>query len=262
MVQQATGSVDTSVEMDVNSKNSTASGMSMVAGSIVKRAKMTMHNVDTRFLDPMVRKSLTVLRQLDPERFPIDIEFTVNSTMSIMAREFEQTQMTNLLAIVPPESPAYLVILQAIVENYSGPSKDKIVKEVEAMRQPEQDPAQQQIQQIQQQGAMMEIQKIAAEVQQIMANIELIKAKTMGEMVKADLADDEVQIKSAQTVIDNKYADVQKQNAQIKAAIDTNKMQLDREKMRFDLAKETVKLRASQEKDKQKANEAKGKSNQ
>ena len=252
MVQMATGAVDTATPIDVNSRNSTATGTSMIAGAVVKRAKMTMHNVDTRFLDPIVRKSLIVLRQLDPQRFPIDIEFTVNSTMSIMAREFEQTQMTNLLAIIPPESPAYLVVLQAIVENYSGPSKDKIVKEIEAMRQPSQDPMEQQLQQIQAQGAMVEIQKLQAEVAQIAANIKLIEAKTMSEMVKAEFADDEVQIRAAQTVIDDKYANIQQQNAHVKAVTDMHKMQLDREKMRFDLAKETVKLKQSQEQAKQK----------
>lgn len=257
MVQMATGAVDTATPIDVNSRNSTATGTSMIAGAVVKRAKMTMHNVDTRFLDPMVRKSLLVLRQLDPERFPIDLEFTVNSTMSIMAREFEQTQMTNLLAIVPPESPAYLVILQAIVENYSGPSKDKIVKEIEAMRQPNQDPMQAQMQQLQAQGTMMEVQKLQAEIAKIAADIELIKAKTITEMVKAEFADDEMQIKSAQTVIDNKYADIQAINAKIKASTDVAKMQLDREKMRFDITKEGIKLKQQQEKAKEQKNKPK-----
>ena len=242
MVQMATGAVDTATPIDVNSRNSTATGTSMIAGAVVKRAKMTMHNVDTRFLDPMVRKSLIVLRQLDPERYPIDIEFTVNSTMSIMAREFEQTQMTNLLAIVPPESPAYLVILQAIVENYSGPSKDKIVREIEAMRQPSDDPMQEQMQQIQAQGAVAEIGKLQAEVQQIMANIELIKAKTMNEMVKAEFADDEVQIKAAQTVIDNKYADVQQQQTMIQAATKMSEQKLKREEMQHDRVMEATRM--------------------
>ncbi len=251
MVQMATGAVDTATPSDINSRNSTATGSSMIAGSVIKRAKLSMHNVDTRFLDPMIRKSLIVLRQLDPQRFPIDIEFSVNSTMSILAREFEQTQMTNLLAIIPPESPAYLVVLQAIVENYSGPSKDKIVREIETMRQPSQDPMEQQMQQIQAQGAAAEIGKLQAEIQKIMADIELIKAKTMSEMVKAEFADDEVQIRASQTVIDNKYADIQASQARMKMASDANKMQLDREKMRFDLAKETVKMHSEREKAKQ-----------
>lgn len=209
MVQMATGAVDTATPIDVNSRNSTATGTSMISGAVIKRAKLSMHNVDTKFLDPMIRKSLLVLHQLDPDRYPIDVEFTVNSTMSIMAREFEQTQMTNLLAIIPPESPVFLVVLRAIVENYSGPSKDKILQSIEQMMQPSQDPAQQQMQQIQAQGAMAEISKIQMEMQKIAAEIELIRAKTLTETVKAEFADDEIEIKAAQTVIDNKYADIQ-----------------------------------------------------
>jgi hypothetical protein len=209
MVQMATGAVDTATPMDVNSRNSTSTGMSMISGAVIKRAKLTMHNVDVRFLDPLVRKSLLVLHQLDPERYPIDVEFTVNSTMSIMAREFEQAQMTNLLAIVPQEHPAYNIILKGIMENYSGHSKDKIIAEIEAAMQPSQDPMQQQAQQIQMQGALVEMQKIQAEIAQIQANIRLIEAKTMTEMVKAEFADDEVEIKAAQTAIDNKYANIQ-----------------------------------------------------
>lgn len=243
MVQMATGAVDTATPIDVNSRNSTATGTSMIAGAVVKRAKMSMHNVDTMFLDPLVRKSLLVLRQLDPERYPIDIEFTVNSTMSIMAREFEQTQMTNLLAILPQESPAFLVVLRAIVENYSGPSKDKILQQIDQMMQPSEDPMQQQLQQIQAQGAMAEIQKISAEIEKIYSDIGLIKAKTVNEMVKAEFADDEVQIKAAQTVIDNKYAENQAQQARTQAAIKAADHNLQREKMRFDLAKEHVKAK-------------------
>jgi hypothetical protein len=247
MVQMATGAVDTATPIDVNSRNSTATGTSMIAGAVIKRAKLSMHNVDALFLDPMVRKSLLVLHQLDPERYPIDVEFTVNSTMSIMAREYEQTQMTNLLAIVPQESPAFLTILKAIVENYSGPSKDKILAEIEKMQQPSNDPMQQQLQQIQAQGAMVEIQKLQAEIQQIAANIELIRAKTMAEVIKAEYADDEVEIKAAQTVIDNKYADIQAMQARQSAMDKHQDRQMERERMAHDRDK-SDKDRESKEK--------------
>lgn len=234
MVQMATGAVDTATPIDVNSRNSTATGTSMIAGAVIKRAKMSMHNVDTRFLDPMVRKSLLVLHQLDPQRYPIDVEFQVNSTMSIMAREYEQTQMTNLLAIIPQESPAFLVILKGIVENYSGPSKDKILAEIEKMMEPAEDPMQQQVQQMQMQGAMLEMQKIQAEIAKIAADIELIKAKTMTEAIKAQFADDEVEIKAAQTAIDNKYANIQMAQVQQQGQQKIMDYQMQREKMAHD----------------------------
>lgn len=246
MVQMATGSVDTATPIDVNSRNSTATGTSMISGAVIKRAKLVMHNVDTKFLDPMIRKSLIVLHQLDPERYPIDVEFTVNSTMSIMAREFEQTQMTNLLAIIPQEHPAFQVVLRAIIENYSGASKDKILAALEQQAGQGQDPQQQQMMQLQMMGTQAEIQKMQAEIAQIAANIDLIKAKTQAELIKASLADDDVEIRAAQTVIDNKYADIQaKQIAQagnhkmLDAHIKMKEMEHDKE-MQNSKAKEKV----------------------
>lgn len=247
MVQMATGAVDTATPMDVNSRNSTSTGMSMISGAVIKRAKLVMHNVDTRYLDPMIRKSLLVLHQLDPERYPIDVEFSVNSTMSIMAREFEQMQMTNLLAVIPQENPAFNVVLKAIIENYSGASKDKILAALESGGQQQQDPQQQQMMQLQMAGAQAEVQKLMAEVQQIVANIELLRAKTQSELVKASLADDDMEIRAAQTVIDNKYADIQaatvKQSAEHKI-VDTHlkvkEMEHDKE-MQREKSKEKVK---------------------
>ena len=218
MVSMAAGSYDPTTPASVNSRNETASGVSMGLGSMIKRAKLTMQNVDQDFLDPLVRKSLLAYRMLVPERYPIDTEFTVNSTMSIMAREFEQAQMTNLLAIIPQESPAHLIVLKAIVENYSGPSKDKLVAQIEAMMQP--DPQKQQMDQAMQQlqfsAAQAELQKLQAEIAKLQAEAAAAMARAKKEMVLADLADDEMEIDAARVVIEERQTRVQEAQAALK----------------------------------------------
>jgi hypothetical protein len=211
MVQMAAGSYDAATPQNINTRNETASGVSMSLGSMIKRAKLTMFNVDQDFLDPLIRKSLTAYNVLDQQRYPVVAPFNVNSTMSIMAREFEQTQMTNLLSVIPQESPAYLHVLKAIVENYSGPSKDKLVADIEAMMEP--DPKKQQldqmVQQIQLGTAKAEMDKILAEIQKIKADIALVSAKAQKEQVMAQLEDDKVSIDSARVVLEERQTRVQ-----------------------------------------------------
>lgn len=213
MVQMATGSYDAATPLNINSRNETASGVSMAVGSMIKRAKMTMFSVDQRFLDPMVRKSLLVYRQLEPERYPIDVVFTVNSSMSIMAREFEQTQMTNLLAIIPPEIPAYMLVLRAIIENYSGPSKDKLVASIDEMMKPDpqKQAMEQAVEQLKFQEAQATVQNLVKEGEKIDSEIDLNKAKTMKEMTLAKLEDDKVELDAARIVIEERQTRVQEE---------------------------------------------------
>lgn len=196
-VQVATGAMDTSTPVNVNPGNSTASGMSMQTGSAIKRAKMTMQNIDG-WLDDLVHKSLLRYMQFDPERYHMDLSYTVSSTMSIMAKEFEQAQMTNLLAVIPQESPAYLLVLKAIVENYTGPSRTQIVAGIDKMMQP--DPNKQKMDQatqmLQFKAMQNEVLKGAAEIAKLKVEMRHIAAQTQGEQVDTKLAPIETQIKA------------------------------------------------------------------
>lgn len=211
MVQMATGSYDAASEMALNPSRATSGGISMAISSMIKRAKMTMFTVDQNFLDPMVRKSLLVYRQLEPERYPIDIVFTVNSSMSIMAREFEQTQMTNLLAVIPPEIPAYMLVLRSIIENYSGPSKDKLVASIDEMMKP--DPKKQQQEEMMEQlkfaEAQATVQNLVKEGQKIDSETALNEAKRLKELTLAQLEDDKIELDAARIVIEERQTQVQ-----------------------------------------------------
>lgn len=235
MVQQATGANDPSLAVNASGggPNTTASGVSMQQSSFIKRAKLTMQNVDTDFLEPLVKKSLWAYMTVNPQRYPKETKFNVNSTMSIMAREFEQMQMTNLLAIIPHESKAFPIILQGIVENYSGPSKDKIMAAVAQLGQP--DPAQQQFQQQTQMLSLQKLQKevglLQAQIDEVSARAGLNQAKTTKTAVEAHHEGATVQLDAARIGIDKQQANTAAQSVQVQR----DKLDVDRQKIHADL---------------------------
>lgn len=218
MVQLATGAQDPAKA--VNGQNSTATSTSMQSSAFIKRAKLTMQNVDSDFLDPLVRKSLFAYMAVAPQRYPHAADFTVNSTMSIMAREFEQAQMTNLLAIIPQESQAFPIVLKGIVENYSGPSKDQIVASIDQMGKP--NPQQQQLQQITQQMALQKMQKeiqlLDAQIMEVQTRAGLNQAKGQSEVVKAHHSGQQLDIEAAQTLVSKVQAETAAKQVAVNAA--------------------------------------------
>jgi hypothetical protein len=216
-VQLATGATDPAKPVNANS---TASGQSQQSSAFIKRAKLTMQGVDTDFLSPMIRKSITAYNVLNPKRYPKIPSFTVNSTMSIMAREFEQAQMTNLLAVVPQQSAAFPIILKGIIENYSGPSKDKIIEAIDQSMKP--DPAtvqyNQQTQQLTLAKLKGDVDKVNAEVKEITTRGGLNASKAKGEDVKTQLAPMQLKIRAQQTGVSAKTADTQARQVEVDAA--------------------------------------------
>lgn len=202
MVAMATGTQDPSYATPISGP--TASGTSMVMGSMLKRAKLTMQTVDTDYLSPLIRKTYVAYQILDPKRYPQHQEFEVNSCMAILAREFEQTQMTNLLAIVPPQSPAFNIILKAIVENYSGPSRTALSSALDQMMQP--NPQQQQMQQMQQklemQASHATVQKLQAEVKKLMSDVQLNGAKTQSQASEGGLKQSQQKLQEQQLMLE------------------------------------------------------------
>jgi hypothetical protein len=114
--------------------------------------------------------------------------------MGIVAREFEQSNLTALLSVVQPESPTYNIILQSVIELSNSPKRDEILSRLEELNKPdpEEQKRQQMMQQIEMQLAqeklkeaqsenqktVMEIQKLDAEIREIESEIRF-KAEEM-----------------------------------------------------------------------------------
>ena len=170
MIQMGTGSADTG-----SAQQDTASGMSMMQSAAIKRQKRTLMNFQNTFLIPMINKCMWRKIQFDVERYPVsDYKFVPYSTMGIMAKELEMTQMVQMLQAIPKDSPAFNVILLAMFQNSSIHNRDQIVNALMQGNQP--DPQQQQMQQM---AMELQMQQAQADIQKTVAEAEEEKAKAM-----------------------------------------------------------------------------------
>ena len=144
MVQQATGAVDSSgVAGGVNGE-ATAAGISMSLGAIIKRHKRTLINFQEMFLIPMVQKTAWRYMQYNPELYPAqDFKFIPTSTLGMMAREYEVTQLVQLLQTMPADSPTHSMLIESIVENMNLSNREEMIKRIRDSQQ--QTPEQQQM---------------------------------------------------------------------------------------------------------------------
>jgi hypothetical protein len=157
MVQQATGAVDSSgVAGGVNGE-ATAAGISMSLGAIIKRHKRTLINFQEMFLIPMVQKTAWRYMQYNPELYPAqDFKFIPTSSLGIIAREYEVTQLVQLLQTMPADSPTYPMLIESIIENMNLSNREEMIQRIRESQQPS--PEQQQMQQMQQQMEQQQIQ--------------------------------------------------------------------------------------------------------
>lgn len=152
MVQTATGAIDSAgIPGSINGE-ATAAGISMSLGAIIKRHKRTLINFQESFIIPFVTKCAHRYMQFDPEHYPVsDYNFITSSSLGIIAREYEVTQLTQLLQTMQQDSPLYPMLVESIIENMNLSNREEMVKAIKATTQ--QTPEQQQAAQAAQQAA-------------------------------------------------------------------------------------------------------------
>jgi hypothetical protein len=153
MVQQATGAVDSAgIAGSVNGE-ATAAGISMSLGAIIKRHKRTLINFQQSFLIPFVKKAAYRYMQFDPENYPVaDYKFNASSTLGIIAREYEVTQLVQLLQTMQKDSPLYNTLIQSIIDNMNLSNREELLAAMAQAMQP--NPQQQQMAQAAQQAQL------------------------------------------------------------------------------------------------------------
>jgi hypothetical protein len=207
MVQTATGAIDSAgIGGSINGE-STAAGISMSLGAIIKRHKRTLINFQECFLIPFVSKAAYRYMQFEPELYPVaDYKFEVTSSLGIIAREYEVTQLVQLLQTMSPESPLYPALIQSIIDNMNLSNREQLIQTLQEAGQPS--PEEQQAQQVMQQ-AQMEFQqsqtnalngqgaesqaraaKIAAETKAIPVELETDQIKAITSNLSVGTADD------------------------------------------------------------------------
>ena len=190
MVQQATGAVDSSgVAGGVNGE-ATAAGISMSLGAIIKRHKRTLINFQEMFLIPMVQKTAWRYMQYNPELYPAqDFKFIPTSTLGMMAREYEVTQLVQLLQTMPADSPTHSMLIESIVENMNLSNREEMIQRIRQAQQPtpEQQQAQQQEQQMQMQQMQLQMAKEQATAAALQAQAAEANARAQKYQVEASL---------------------------------------------------------------------------
>jgi hypothetical protein len=207
MVQQATGAVDSAgIAGQVNGE-ATAAGISMSLGAIIKRHKRTLINFQQSFLLPFVKKAAHRYMQFDPESYPVaDYKFNASSTLGIIAREYEVTQLVQLLQTMDRQSPLYNTLIQSIIDNMNLSNREELLAAMQQAMQP--NPQQQQMAMAAQQ-AQMEFQqsqtaalsaqaqesqaraaKLAAEAQAVPQELEIDKINAITRNLKEGDAED------------------------------------------------------------------------
>jgi len=221
MVQTATGAIDSAGISGSINGDATAAGISMSLGAIIKRHKRTLVNFQDSFLIPFITKAAHRYMQFEPEIYPTaDYRFDVSSSLGIIAREYEVTQLVQLLQTMQQDSPLYPVLIQSIIDNMNLSNREQLIAAMNQASQPspEQQQAQQQAQQIQiafQQSqtnalngqaaeSQARAQKIVAETKAIPVELETDQIKAITANLKVGDADDkefERRLKIADTAL-------------------------------------------------------------
>ena len=207
MVQTATGAIDSAgIPGSINGE-ATAAGISMSLGAIIKRHKRTLINFQESFLIPFVTKVAHRYMQFEPEIYPVnDYKFEVVSSLGIIAREYEVTQLVQLLQTMGSDSPLYPVLIQSIIDNMNISNREQLIQVIQQASQP--NPEAQEAAQIAQQvqlgltqaqsnalnGQAAEstarAEKIAQETKAIPVELENDRIKAVSTNIKAGTEDD------------------------------------------------------------------------
>jgi hypothetical protein len=199
MVQQATGAVDsTGIAGSVNG-DATAAGISMSLGAVIKRHKRTLINFQESFLLPFVMKAAWRYMQFEPELYPVkDYKFNATSSLGIIAREYEVTQLVQLLQTMSPDSPLYPVLIQSIIDNMNLSNREELIAMMKKSQEP--NPQAQQAQQAQQQ-AQLAFQ--AAQTQTLQAQAMESQARAQKMQVEAQAIPQELEIDKIKAITSN-----------------------------------------------------------
>jgi hypothetical protein len=251
MVQQATGAVDSAgIAGSVNGE-ATAAGISMSLGAIIKRHKRTLINFQQSFLIPFVKKAAYRYMQFDPENYPVaDYKFNASSTLGIIAREYEVTQLVQLLQTMEKDSPLYNTLIQSIIDNMNLSNREELISALQKALEPNPE-----AQQMAQEAQMAQVefqksqtaalasqaaesqsraQKMAMETQLMPSELEIDRIKAVTTNIRKGTEDDkefERRLKVADMLLKERQLGAQEKNAADKELKDKESSELEKQLM-------------------------------
>ena len=199
MVQMATGAVDAAgIPGSINGE-AAAGAVSMSLGAIIKRHKRTLINFQESFLIPMIEKTAWRYMQFDPDNYPVsDYKFVPSSSLGVIAREYEVTQLVQLLQTVGQDSAMYPLLISAVVDNMGLSNREELMAQLQQAAQP--NPQAEQMAQMQQQ---MQVEMAQAQLQLVQAQVMEAQAKAQKLSIEAQLEPEVVKAKMAAAISTN-----------------------------------------------------------
>jgi hypothetical protein len=202
MVQMATGAIDAAGIPGTINGDAAAGAVSMSMGAIIKRHKRTLINFQESFLIPMIEKTAWRYMQFDPDNYPVsDYKFVPSSSLGVIAREYEVTQLVQLLQTLGQDSPMYPMLVSAVIDNMGLSNREEIMAEMKKASEP--NPEAQQAQQAQMQVQMETAQ---AQLQLVQAQAAKYGAEAQETQVNTQLAPQLAQAKLAAALSTNLQA--------------------------------------------------------
>jgi hypothetical protein len=141
----------------------------------------------------MIQKTAWRYMQYDPDNYPVqDFKFVPSSSLGVIAREYEVTQLVQLLQTLGQDSPMYPMLVTAIIDNMGLSNREELIAQMQQLSQP--NPEAQQMQQAQMQAQMEQQQAQTAVLQaqaqesSARANKYAVEAQLEPQVVQAKLA--------------------------------------------------------------------------
>jgi len=202
MVQMATGAIDAAGIPGTINGDAAAGAVSMSMGAIIKRHKRTLINFQESFLIPMIEKTAWRYMQFDPEHYPVsDYKFVPSSSLGVIAREYEVTQLVQLLQTLGQESPMYPMLVSAVIDNMGLTNREELMAQLQQSMQPNPEAQQMEQAHMQQQMAMVQ-----AQLQLVQAQTMEAQARAQKLVTEAQLEPQVVQAKMAAAISTNLQA--------------------------------------------------------
>ena len=199
MVQQATGAVDSAGLAGNINGEATAAGISMSLGAVIKRHKRTLINFQQSFLIPFVKKAAYRYMQFDPENYPVaDYKFNASSTLGIIAREYEVTQLVQLLQTMDRQSPLYNTLIQSIIDNMNLSNREELIAAMQKAMQPNPE-----AQQMQQQAQQLQMQFQASQTAALSAQAKESESRATKLLAEAMAVPQELEIDKIEAITRN-----------------------------------------------------------
>ena len=193
MVQQATGAIDSAGFAGSINGETSPTAVSMGLGAVIKRHKRTLINFQECFLIPFIQKAAWRYMQYNPDQYPVgDYKFIPSSSLGIIAREYEVSQLVQLLQTMPADSPMYPEIIQSVIDNMNLSNRETLIAKLKEASVP--DPVAQQAAEMDNQQKQAYIAVLQGQAQESVARAAKISTET--ELLPVDAETDRLKVLS------------------------------------------------------------------